>query len=67
MGDAMDSLVLTAALIAAAYVVFVVGVLFTLRTGRGRGGGGGPPAPPEPPWPSDFDLWESELERTAAV
>jgi hypothetical protein len=60
----MDSLVLTADLIVGAYLTFVIGVLLTLRSRRGRGGGDGPPEPPEAPWPSDFDLWESELERT---
>ena len=63
----MDSLVLTAVLLAAAYVGFVVRVLLTGRIDRGHGGGGRPPAPPEPPSPTDFDLWESELEPSAIV
>jgi hypothetical protein len=63
----VDSLVLVAILAAVAYVVFAVGMLLTLWVRRGGGGGGRPPEPPEPTPPSDFDLWEDELDPIAYV
>jgi hypothetical protein len=60
---------MAAVLLAVGYVLFAGAILVRLWAGRGRRGGGGrpPKAPPGPPSPSDFDLWESELERTARV
>ena len=65
----VDSLVVAAMLLAVGYVLFAGVILAGLWAGRGRRGGGGgrPEAPPAPPGPSDFDLWESELERAARV
>jgi hypothetical protein len=58
---------MVAVMLAVAYVAFTGFVLARLRMGRGRrGGGGGSPGPSSPPpAPSDFDLWESELDRTS--
>jgi len=63
----MDSLVLIAIAAAGIYVGFAVGLLLTLRSRRGWGGGGRPPRFPEPTPPSDFDLWEDELDPIAFV
>ena len=60
---------MAAVLLAVSYVLFAGVILAGLWAGRRRRGGGGrpPEALPGPPGPSDFELWESELERTAGV
>ena len=63
----MDALLMSAYVVVATYVGFVLGVLVRGPRSERRPPGGGeePSPPPDDPGPEDWALWEHELNQVA--